>query len=131
MEASHRIEQRTDLGRRLDPRWCCLTGFSIHCDASNVYVRLARQDDSVIGLFELERAQGAGRWELVMRLKPGRYRYRYYAKIGSLTTYVYPGEVEDHPGMMDGLDAVVSVPSVVTLTTNARQVKLAGQHLCN
>ena len=131
MEATRPIERRTELGRRLDPRWCCLTRFSIHCDARDMYLRLARQDGSVIGLFEMDRAQGVGQWDLVMRLKPGSYRYRYYAKVGSLTAYVFPGEVEDRPRTMDGLDAVLSVPSVITVAANSRAVEWAGHHLCN
>ena len=53
---------------------------------------------------------GHDRWTLTLPLRPGRYRYRYYAIHERVTTYVSPRDVEDKPVRMSGLDAVLCVP---------------------
>jgi hypothetical protein len=111
------IEARIDRRQRLGLTAVLNTKFMLTCCAKRVYLRLATKDDAVIGLFEMELLE-CSRWALNLRLRPGTYHYRYYADCGRVTTYVYPGEVEDIPRPMCGLDAILDVlPTGVTATS--------------
>jgi hypothetical protein len=118
MTATLPIEARINRRELLGLPVCHRTEFMLTCHAQRVYLRLATQDDRVIGLFEMESLESSSRWGLRLTLKPGSYRYRYYADCGRVTTYVYPSEVEDRTRPMDGLDAILRVPAMVTQREN-------------
>lgn len=100
-------------GQRFVPAVCWPAEFLLTCDAQQVYLQLATQASKFIGLFKMDSLGTPSQWGLTLNLKPGTYRYRYYADCGRVTTNVYPGEVEDTPRPMDGLDAVLCVPTHV------------------
>src|SRR5688572_12947623 len=115
MTTTHPIETRNDRWQGFIPPVCAPTEFLLTYDARQVYLRLATETGVVIGLLKMESLDTPSRWALTLNLKPGMYRYRYYADCGRVTTYVYPGEVEITPRPMDGLDA--------TLCVRAREIR--------
>ena len=111
MTATHPFETRNDRWQRFVPAVCCPAEFLVSCNAQQVHLQLATQAGEVIGLFKMESLDTPARWGLTLNLKPGTYRYRYYAYCGRVTTYVHPGQMENAPRSMDGLDAVLCVPT--------------------
>lgn len=74
----------------------------------DVYLLIGRADDDAgQALLQMEPLAGDGHWGLTLNLKPGAYRYRYYAVHGDLTAYVPPAWVGDGPVAMHGLDAIL------------------------
>ena len=94
------------------PTACSSVRFSMRCDAGQIYLLIGGEDGQPRAFHQMERGK-VGRWDLVLRLGPGTYRYRYYAENGVVTTYVRPDEADVTPVRMDGLDAVLTVPSAV------------------
>jgi hypothetical protein len=113
MIATHATGSRTDRWQPFVSPALCTIEFGATCEAQKFYLHLANESGRAIGLFEMELLPTPSRWGLTLNLKPGTYRYRYYANCGRVTTYVYPGQVDDSPRTMDGLDAIVRVPMKV------------------
>jgi hypothetical protein len=50
-----------------------------------------------------------GAWELALRLRPGLYQYRYYARQAGTTVYVSPADAEGRAVPGSGFDALLRV----------------------
>jgi hypothetical protein len=74
--------------------------FSMRCPAREVYLLLGDEGGKAGALHKMEEGD-KGRWDLVMRLRPGGYRYRYYAHDGIVPTHVRAEDADDAPIRMD------------------------------
>jgi len=83
--------------------------------ADRVYACLRAADGSFAQLSEMEQAAD-GTWELTLRLRAGRYFYRFYAGHGDVVVVV-PGWDAAPIAQTMGLDTVVDV----TATTRGRE----------
>ena len=111
--ASPHVRQRVVKGEgdrqpaRSDRRM--LTTFRVTHHALNVFLVVRGENGNAQMCSQME-SLGNDRWALTLPLRPGRYRYRYYAIHERVTTYVSPKEVEERRVPMDGLDAILIVP---------------------
>ena len=84
------------------------TTFRATIDASSAFVVLRGESGDLQMCAQMDR-RADDTWELTLRLRPGRYRYRYYAIHDSVTTYVSPADVDSKPVRMRGLDAMLVI----------------------
>ena len=84
------------------------TTFRATIDASSAFVVVRGESDDLQVCAQMDR-RADHTWELTLRLRPGRYRYRYYAIHDSVTTYVSPADVDSKPVRMRGLDAMLVI----------------------
>ena len=84
------------------------TTFRATIDASSAFVVVRGESGDFQMCAQMNRRVHDA-WELTLRLRPGRYRYRYYAVHESVTTYVSPADVEGKHVRMRGLDALLNV----------------------
>ena len=82
--------------------------FSMRWPAWHVWLVIGDETGSARQIHQMEEGQ-ENRWSLTVRLRPGVYRYRYYAQHGTATMHVRPDEAEELPLQMDGLDALLTV----------------------
>jgi 1,4-alpha-glucan branching enzyme len=86
----------------------CSVQFSMQCLAWRVCLVIGDESGNARSMHQMDKDKES-RWQLTLRLSPGRYRYRYYADHGGAALYVRPDEAEDLPLLMEGLDAVLTV----------------------
>ena len=86
------------------------TTFRATIDASSAFVVVRGESGDFQMCAQMDRGAHDA-WELTLRLRPGRYRYRYYAVHESVTTYISPADVGGKHVRMSGLDARLTVQS--------------------
>lgn len=79
----------------------------MNCAAQNVHLLLSDGSRKVFALLKMDPVS-PDCWSLGVRLDPGVYRYRYYAGVGRVTTYVCPRDSSSNGAdlHLDGLDAL-------------------------
>ena len=112
----HRAEAEADTSSAQSDRRVPIS-FRITHRALNVFLVIRGENGHAQMCSQME-PLGDDRWVLRLPLRPGRYRYRYYAIHERVTTYVAPGDVEsdfpdlDEPGAALARMAEVGVRTI-------------------
>ena len=85
------------------------TTFQVTHPALNVFLVIRGENGNAQMCSQMD-SLGNDRWSLTLPLRPGHYRYRYYAIHERVTTYVSPKDVEDGRVRLSGIDAILVVP---------------------
>lgn len=85
--------------------------FRATVDADKLLVMLSDAQGHSQVLLPMERTYGTSNWTLTRPMRPGSYRYRYYAQRGGLMVYLSPADANDANCLIDGTEGILTVDS--------------------
>ena len=109
MAAMHELQSPRRFGSPIAPAGGRPSHFVMTCHTQQAYLRLADQSGGQIRLLKMKPRGKQGRWGLILTLRPGTYRYRYYADHRHLGKDASPGAAGDLPVRLHAHNAVLHI----------------------